>query len=238
MKGLPVFVLLRGYCRIGDCSLFVWLFLAITALCLLGCGSRVPAYTPEPTQPLDIHRVLVVPFKNGAKGYDVGTSVRCPICGALFVTGPVEGAADKYMTRQLMAFLKSETEYTLIPPGMAEGVRSRMLSEDIRISERDLLVEMGRRLQADAVISGMIYRFRQRIGTVFSVDTPASVAFGIHFIRVADGRLIWVGHLDETQKPLSEDLFKVSTFVKRGGGWLTAEELATFGLNEVMATLP
>jgi hypothetical protein len=67
--------------------------------------------------------------------------------------------------------------------------------------------------------------------------TTASVAFGIHFIRVADGRLIWVGHFDETQHSLSKNLFKLATFVRRGGGWLTAEQLATFGLRETMATL-
>ena len=220
------------------CNLFIWLFLAISTLCLPGCALRLPTSAPESTRPLGIHSVLVVLFKNATQRYEIGTSVRCPICGAVFVTATVEPAADTYMTGQLMTFLKSKTEYTLIPPGTAEGVRSRVLSEDVRISELDLLVEMGRGLQADAVISGMIYRFRQRIGTAFSVDTPASVAFGIHFIRVADGRLIWVGHFDETQHSLSENLFKVSTFVKRGGGWLTAEELARFGLHEAMATFP
>ncbi|MDY6954621.1 MAG: nucleoid-structuring protein H-NS, partial [Thermodesulfobacteriota bacterium] len=60
----------------------------------------------------------------------------------------------------------------------------------------------------------------------------------IHLIRVADGRLIWVGHFDETQHSLSEDLFRWKTFLKRGGGWLTAEQLAAFGLQEVMATFP
>jgi hypothetical protein len=142
------------------------------------------------------------------------------------------------MTEQLMAFLESKTKYTLIPPGAAEGVRSEMLSEDLRVPERRLLVEMGRRLQADGVLSGVIYRFRQRIGTAFSVDKPASVAFGIHFIRVADNRFVWGGHFDETQHSLSENLFKLRTFVKRGGGWLTAEQLATFGLHETMGTLP
>jgi hypothetical protein len=70
------------------------------------------------------------------------------------------------------------------------------------------------------------------------VDKPASVAFGIHFIRIADNRLIWGGHFDETQHSLSENLFKLRKFVKRGGGWLTAEQLATYGLQETMATFP
>jgi len=185
---------------------------------------------------LEIDRVLIVPFNTHR--YESGASIRCSICGAVFLTGPVELNAATHLTHQLVAFLKSKTQYTLISPGIAEGVRSKMLAEDVRISERDLLIEMGKRLQANAVISGSIYRFRQRIGTALSVDTPASVAFGMHLIRVSDGRLIGIGHFDETQHPLSENLFKVSTFFNRGGAWLTAEELATFGLHETMATFP
>lgn len=216
----------------------VRLFSAIMALCILGCGSGLPAPAPERTQPLHIKSVLVLPFKEARRLYGMDRSVRCPVCGAVFETGPAEAGAETYMTRQLVAFVKAKTPYTLVPSGAAVGIRSEIISRDPGMSERGLLVEMGKKLQADAVMSGMIYRFRQRIGTAFSVDTPASVAFGIHLIRVADSRLIWTGIFDETQHSLSENLFKLGTFIKRGGGWLTAEELATFGLDETMATLP
>jgi hypothetical protein len=142
------------------------------------------------------------------------------------------------MAKQLLAFLQGNTPYALIPSSAAGGIRSEIIAQDPGMSEPELLVEMGKKLQADAVMSGMIYRFRQRIGTGFSVDTPASVAFGIHFIRVADGRLIWTGIFDETQHSLSENLFQLGNFIRRGGGWLTAEELAAFGLQKTMATLP
>jgi TolB-like protein len=71
-----------------------------------------------------------------------------------------------------------------------------------------------------------------------SVETAASVGFGIHLIRVHDGRLLWSRQFDETQKSLSEDLFRLGTFVKRGGAWLTAQELSRFGLEAVMEDFP
>jgi hypothetical protein len=222
----------------GVCMPVVRLFLAFMVLCVLGCAPGLPASAPEPTQPLHINSVLVLPFKEARQPYGVDSSVRCPVCGAVFETGPIEVGADTYMTKQLVAFLKGKTLYTLILSGAAEGIRSEIISQDAGMSEQGLLVEMGKKLQADAVMNGMIYRFRQRIGTAFSVDTPASVAFGIHLIRVADGRLVWTGIFDETQHSLSENLFQLGTFVRRGGGWLTAQELATFGLHETMATLP
>ena len=214
------------------------LFWAATSLCILGCTTSLPVSGPEAKQTLVIRSVVVLPFEKVTERYEMGTSVRCPVCGAIFQAGPIEIGADTYMTEQLMGWVKDNAPWTLIPSGTAEGVRSRILSEEVGMSAHRLLVETGKGLRADAVISGTIYRFKQRIGTSLSVDRPASVALGVHLVRVADGRLIWVGQFDETQHSLSEDLFRLATFVKRGGGWLTAEELATFGLHEIMATFP
>jgi hypothetical protein len=216
----------------------VRLILAYLALCVLGCASGQPASTPEPRQPFHIKSVLVLPFKEARQRPGANGSVRCPVCGAVFETGPMEAGADAYMTKELVAFLKAKTPYSLILSGGAEGIRSEIISRDAGMSELGLLVEIGKKSQADAVMSGMVYRFRPRVGTAFSVDTPASVAFDIHLIRVADGRLLWTGIFDETQHSLSENLFQLGTFVRRGGGWLTARELATFGLHDTMATLP
>jgi TolB-like protein len=99
-------------------------------------------------------------------------------------------------------------------------------------------VELGRGLQADAVITGTIYRFRQRVGASMAATTPASVSFAIEFIRVSDGRVLWSRAYDETQRSLDQNLFKLGRFLKKGGKWLTAEELAVFGLKEVMASFP
>ncbi len=216
----------------------ILLILTVVSLCLLACAPRGQPPTAEPSPVLNIKTVLVVPFNNAADRYEVGSTVRCSVCGTVFVAGSVTPGIESYFTEQLLTFIKAQTTYTLLSPGAGEGVRSKILSESLHLSERDIVLETGRRLKADAVVSGTIYRFRQRIGTRFSVDTPASVAFGIHLIRVADGRLIWVGHFDETQQSLSENLFKLSTFIRGGWAWLTAEKLARIGLDKVLATFP
>ncbi len=81
---------------------------------------------------------------------------------------------------------------------------------------------------------GHIYRFRERIGTRYSVDSPASVAFDIPLISVKNGRILWVDHLDETQRSLSENLFQLGTFLRRKGTWITAEEMAISGLEDML----
>ena len=210
--------------------------LAVATLCILGCVLNGKVAGPRTEENQAINSVVVMPFDAVSHGHDLETSLRCPMCGAVFQGGPIKKGADTYMTHELTEWMKETTSCTLIPPGKAQSVRSRLLSEEIGLSEHRLIVEIGKRLEADAVMTGTIYRFRRRVGASLSVDTPASVAFGMHLVRVSDGRLIWVGRFDETQHSLSEDLFGLRTFVKRGGGWLTAEELASFGLREVMAT--
>jgi hypothetical protein len=217
--------------RMAVFNLFVW---SAVAFCILGCV----AASPTQTQPLNIETVLVLPFTMATQHYEIGTTVRCFECDVMVQTGMIEVGADEFMNRKLIAFFKKKTSYKPIPLWEVEGISSKNLSQNIRGSDRRLLVQMGKSLNADAVVSGTIYRFQQRVGDHMSISTPASVAFAMELIRVADGRVIWNRAFDQTQSSLDKDLFKIDTFLKRGVKWLTAEELAASGLNETMASFP
>lgn len=214
-----------------------WLFLIISFV-FSACDFIKQPPKPHVVEQSHLESILVVPFEPAISGGKRKATVYCPICKAAFQAGVIESGAEGFITKQLMAFLKGKTDYKLIPLEVVRGIRSKAILEDITVSHKVLLTEMGKTVGADGVLSGIVYRFRQRKGTKLSVESPASVSFGIHLIRVDDARLLWSAHFDETQKTLSEDLFKLRTFVKRGGGWLSAEELAIEGLNEIMANFP
>jgi hypothetical protein len=76
------------------------------------------------------------------------------------------------------------------------------------------------------------------VGYDFSAERPASVAFEIHLLNVKDGSTIWRGVFDKTQKSLMEDVFQASSFFKGGGKWLTANQLAKQGIDEIFKTFP
>jgi hypothetical protein len=214
-------------------------FLLFSALYMTGCsGDQAATGSSEVKGPFNIETLFVAPFHIASERYEVGTTMQCSMCGAVFDTGPVASGDDVYMTEQLLAILRSETPYTIIPPQAGGGVLSQILSESLSVSRQALLIEMGRSLGADAVVSGTLFRFRQRVGTGFSVETPASVAFSLYLVRMSDGRLLWDGHFDETQKPLSEDFTRFFSFIKGGGGWLTAEQLAKHGMEKTMKNFP
>lgn len=81
----------------------------------------------------------------------------------------------------------------------------------------------------------LIYRFQERQGGNFSVVRPASVGFHVHLFE--GGRLVDVFVFDETQQPLSDNVFRFFTFLKRGGRWITAGELAREGVHKAIDAL-
>lgn len=184
-------------------------------------------------------RIAVLPFKNMAAIYGENRSVRCPICGNIFTTGPVPNEVPDQLSLQVYRKLKKETKLSLIAPGQARGVISKLLAENAQpLSPRLVVVEAGRALNASAVLDGYVYRYLDRKGTALGVEAPASVAFGMHLVDSETGKILWSGHFDETQQSLSENLLQFETFVQRGGGWVTAEEMAAAAVAALVKEFP
>ena len=99
-------------------------------------------------------------------------------------------------------------------------------------------VPLGRELNADFVMVCHLFRFEERVGSSIGVEKPASVAFDLHLFRIRDGARVWDGAFDETQKALFDNLLRAGSFFKEGAKWLTAEELAAVGMDEVLKKLP
>jgi hypothetical protein len=106
------------------------------------------------------------------------------------------------------------------------------------LSERKLMAQAGRSVKTDAVLTGYIYRYEERVGTPYAASRPASVAFSLHLIRSADGADIWFGYVDETQQTLSENLFNITAFWQRKGRWVSADEMAGDGLTKLLDKFP
>lgn len=206
-------------------------------LCLLFLapmtGCRTGHVVSDPAPPTKGNEtVLILPFVDMTVIYGENANIRCPLTGRLFMGGPVPPEMSGVITARLYELLEEETDYKLIafdelettgnarPPSARAGLRE--------------LAAVGRRAGADVVMIGHMYRFRERVGKKFAAETPASVAFDVHMIRVADGRLLWTGYLDETQKSLSENLFNIGMFLEREGQWVTAREMAVKALQYVM----
>jgi len=99
-------------------------------------------------------------------------------------------------------------------------------------------LQIGKELKADFVLIGNLFLFEERKGSSLGVERPASVGFDLHLFRLRDEKMVWMGKFDETQRPLSENLLKIGSFIRRKGSWMTASELANVGMDEMLEKLP
>jgi hypothetical protein len=96
---------------------------------------------------------------------------------------------------------------------------------------------IGEMVYADAVIVGRVERYRERIGNEWGAKSPASVAFVLNLIDIRRGDTVWSARFDETQKPLSENIFALGQIGERGIRWLSAEQLTSQGVRKAVAQL-
>lgn len=216
-------------------GLFAWIFIWSF---IYGC--QTPVYVTQTAPELaNFKTILVVPFKDMSRISGDTMDTRCPVCGRVFMTGEVTDNAVDFLTTQTTALLKTHTGYRLVLEQPTDSSLKDLYSANpTSNAPRQALMEKGRENQTDMVLLGLVYQFKERVGTGYSVKSPASVTFGMHLIRVKDGRVIWSAHFNETQKSLGDNLFQLGSFLSRGGRWVTAEELATSGLEEIFKKFP
>ncbi len=186
---------------------------------------------------LGIEKIAVVGFKTALSEDENPHLFRSPISGQTIMAEPVLGRMAEEMTFDLFNLLKTSAKYSLIQPGQARGVYSTFLSQDTGISAIDMLKKAGKSFSADAVLFGYIYRWRERVGTEYGIETPASVAFDLSLLSTDNGSVLWRGIFNKTQVSLSENLLDFSTFIKSKGKWLTSRELAQIGLERLIKEL-
>ena len=94
--------------------------------------------------------------------------------------------------------------------------------------------EVGTRLKVDGVLAGLVRTYREREGSKLGAK-PAVVGFEVYLLRPSDGMVLWTGEFFEEQKPLTQDIVG---FFEKGGGFVTADELAELGVQKVMKAFP
>jgi len=212
----------------------------ILCMMVLLYGCQTPVYVSEASsEGVKFKKILVLPFNDVTKKSGESMDTRCPVCGQVFMSGEVADGAANFLTDQSLAWFKHHTDYELIFERFTEESLTALYSANqTTVAAKKAFTDKGRDNDAEVVLAGFVYRFRERVGKGYGVESPASVAFAMHLIRVADGRTIWSAHFEETQKSLGDNLFQLGSFLSRGGRWLTAEELAMSGLEKIFEKFP
>lgn len=95
--------------------------------------------------------------------------------------------------------------------------------------------EHARAAGADMIIVPQIITMQERVGGKAGVVTAAAVNEDFYLIDARDPvTLVMRSHFAEEQKPLASDLTKIGAFFRRGGSWVTAQELAAEGMDKAV----
>ena len=164
--------------------------------------------------------------------------VRSPISGAVFSAEPVSEEIADGLSNLLFEKLAKDSHLKWVAPREAASVFLQLASSNPTLTDRDLYLRIGNALSAEGVMAGHVYRWREREGTDYAANRPASVAFDLYLMSARDGVILWKGRFDKTQISLSENLLDLQIFLKAKGRWMTANELAEMGLTDFVETFP
>jgi hypothetical protein len=183
-------------------------------------------------------RLAILPFfferlNNPARG-----AVVCPVCKGVFQSGAVPSAAGIYLTRLLYQKMEALDRFRITSIEKTEEALTPSVKGQFEEDPFPSAIQIGKELDVDFIMVAYLFRFEERIGSRIGAEKPASVGYDVHLIRLRDEKIVWTGKFDETQKPLSENLLKIGAFFRRKASWLTAEELSSVGMDEMLKKFP
>jgi len=138
----------------------------------------------------------------------------------------------KGLTQKLLQELEERGFVSLRGPGSVARCREIALSEAPASpqSARRYWASVGRCVSAEAILVPQLTHWRQREGGPWGVERSASVALHLVLLDTEEGEVLRFFQFKEEQKSLSENLLDIGSFIRRGGKWVKAEDLAAEGI--------
>lgn len=189
-------------------------------------------------QDADKYTVAEMPFIRGENPENVDETLNCPFANICFENQNVLPGVEKTLTRMLYKILSDRFGEKLAPMEKVDQIYETMKINEATDTPATFAQAFGKALNVRYVVVGNVWRYKDRTGNALATDRPSSVAFSIYLIDVQKHELEWSATYDETQRSLTENLFNIVDFFKQGAKWLTADELAEFGMKKILKTFP
>jgi hypothetical protein len=205
--------------------LFFLLILSCAAGCQMPVESRDFPALHERREP--ITRIAVAPFQA------TGSLARAPVAATATPSSVATALVARYMTEAIAG--RGVAVVSADDVALAFTVEG---SAGERLVPRAVAEVVAAKFGADALLLGSVSRFKERRGQAAGTLHPASVGFEVTLYTAPGAQKLWKGVFSETQQALSENI--LSTYRYPGGGmrWLSAEELAKWGVEETVLQLP
>lgn len=197
--------------------------------------------SPKIVKLLASDHVAVMPFMRGIKpkGIDdpINKILNCPLPDLCLIDDDIPKGAEDSLTLNLQNILKKNMGDIVVRLAHVRDTfeaMPKLETDTLKI----LAMRIGEAVDAQYVIAGIVWRYKERVGAALAAETPASVAFSLYLIKVDNGQGLWKETFDKTQRSLSENLLEAPMFLSKGMKWLSAGELSEFGLQKLAKKLP
>ncbi len=179
--------------------------------------------------PLDL-TVGVVPFNQ-------------PVTTSELIVGHIpqkQGIAAKDLLGKLDIMLRSslyETKRTYTWLAAPLSLKASDYSDSETPLGLEAWLNYGRDYKVDFLIVPQVLNWHQREGSRAGVTEAAHVRVEFFLLDIRHGRIFRRSVFEEKQLGLVDDISRVGDFFKRGGGWVTAEELTQEAIIKAMDEL-
>ena len=228
------------------------LTLTVLALVIAGCsGSKVTTKSSAELPRYQIRTIALVPFTTlatpqvrdvidqtfsvppGARRSDMAIAVPPNTEQPLRQTVIVPTGAGDIVTQLLWSRLRTRQGVTVLSPSEAANVLASPATSQPSAGQLPA-VTVAKQLKADASLIGQVLVYQERVGGRFGASPPATVGFEAKIVA-ADGQVLCEGNYYERQRPMTEDFMG---FIQRHGVFVTAEELAIYGVDHMLLEFP
>lgn len=226
---------------------------ALAALVGGGCsGSKVTTKSSKDLPRYQIKTMALVPFTTIAtpqvhdqegpflatpqsvRRSDISVSVPTNVEPPPRQTVAVPGYAAEKITHLFWTRLRNRPGLVVSSPSDVGKIVASIGGDQATGSPEATAAAVAQKMKTDAALVGQVLVYQERVGSRLGANPPAAVGFEVKVVA-ADGQVLWVSNYYERQRPMTEDL---AGFLQRWGAFVTAEELARYGVDEVLKAFP
>ncbi len=194
-------------------------------LALAGCAQTVKVQTCPGLEQAQagVSAVAVAPFEARGRG------------GAVLTEGP-EAEGAPVVARQVAEAIAAHGVSVVAPEDVARALQNAGVPAGAKADQIAAVTQQ--KFGANLLLTGSVSRYRDREGENLGVSAPASVGFSVTLYQAPGATRLWSAGFDETQQPMSSNLFNMGRYPGGGTRWLTAEELSKWGADGVADAFP
>ena len=202
------------------------------------------AHAQEPQQLVLFEHIAVVPFFVGMRhpkmdqDQDQDLVMNCTISEICVSEPSIAPEAGTTLTRLADQQLQRRFPLHVVALDQARAAYAQIALDKEQDTPRTVARKIGESLNADFVLMGTVWRYRERGAIKDLQDSPTAVGFELYLVRAGSGELIWRQKYEESQETVFSNLFKAKERLKMGLTWLSAEQLARLGMDEAFKRFP